>query len=186
MGHESIRLMDGSLQDFKDAGGAIEEGPTQSISAKDLDVSKPSQYQAKDAQQIRTMDEILAIVKENRDDALVVDVRAKERFLGQVEEPRPGLKKGHIPGSVNLPFGQLLNPDNVVQFKSQEEVVKLLDEAGIDVHTDKDIIMSCGSGVTASTLAVALLWCGRDPSKTFVYDGSWIEWGSVNEDNPVE
>ena len=89
-----------------------------------------------------------------------------------------------MPGAKNLFFYNLLQEDNVSRFKPKEELKQLIEQAGVDLATDKRIVISCGSGATACTLAAALDVCGRDPSKTFVYDGSWVEWGG-EKDTPI-
>jgi thiosulfate/3-mercaptopyruvate sulfurtransferase len=88
-----------------------------------------------------------------------------------------------MPGAFNVPFDTLLN-DEKNKLRSREEMISIFENAGVDVNTEKDIICSCGSGVTACWIALALEECGRDPTKTFLYDGSWIEWAS-DESNPV-
>lgn len=107
----------------------------------------------------------------------VVDARAAARFRGEVAEPRPGLRSGHIPGSRNLPFGELLNNGRL---KSPQDIEALFGQAG--VTTDKPVIVSCGSGVTAAVLALGLATT-RNPVQA-LYDGSWSEWGS-REDLPL-
>jgi thiosulfate/3-mercaptopyruvate sulfurtransferase len=103
--------------------------------------------------------------------AQILDARPAQRFHAEVPEPRPGLKGGHIPGSLNVPVG-LLSEGGVL--KSPEELRTLFAQRGVDL--DKPTITSCGSGITAATLALALTQAGaRDVA---LYDGSWAEWGA--------
>ncbi len=104
----------------------------------------------------------------------IVDARPAARFEGKEPEPRPGLRLGHIPGSKNIPSQQLLNPDGT--FKSPAELAELFKGVGIDVA--KPVVTTCGSGVTASMLALALAVLGQ--TNAAVYDGSWAEWGQDN------
>ncbi|MBL6933550.1 MAG: 3-mercaptopyruvate sulfurtransferase [Rhodospirillales bacterium] len=110
----------------------------------------------------------------------VIDARSSGRFEGIDHEPRPTEKRGHIPGSINLPFTTLLNPKENFTFKTASEIQAAFDEAGVDVN--KPISASCGSGVTASVTAFALNLLGHD--EVSVYDGSWAEWGD-HPDTPV-
>ena len=101
----------------------------------------------------------------------IVDARAPERFRGEADEPRPGLRAGHIPGSSNVFFRQLLNADNTL--KSPDELRAAFEAAGVDLT--RPVITSCGSGVTAAVLSLALEILGH--RKHALYDGSWSEWG---------
>ena len=109
--------------------------------------------------------------------AQVVDARPAARFAGAVPEPRPGLRAGHIPGSVNLPFAQVLDPDGTM--KDEAGLRAAFAAAGVDLG--RPVIATCGSGMTAAVLALALDRLGhRDHA---LYDGSWAEWG--RGDGPV-
>ncbi len=105
----------------------------------------------------------------------IIDARSEDRFKGLVEEPRPGLRSGHIPRSVNICFSEILNPDKTV--KSVSEISSIFLKKGIDI--DKPIITTCGSGVTAAVLNLALELIGA--KKVCLYDGSWCEWGGDNK-----
>jgi len=112
------------------------------------------------------------------DSVQVVDARAAERFSGKAAEPRPGLRSGHMPGALNLPYTRLVENGRLVP---RERIDAAFAEAGVDL--DKPIITTCGSGITAAILTLALESIGREPQG--LYDGSWAEWG-WRPDLPVE
>lgn len=105
----------------------------------------------------------------------VVDARAAARFAGTEPEPRPGIRSGHMPGAINLPFTELLVADSGLM-KPITELSQVMDAAGID--PDRPIITTCGSGVTACVITLAMARLGRPIGA--VYDGSWSEWGREN------
>jgi len=183
MGHpiDRLHLMQGSLKDWIDAGGPIETGMQDSLKVSDLDdvAEDDIKYdKAVDAINVVGMEKVMDVVASGSAESIIVDARSAGRFVGEAPEPRPGLRGGHMPGAFNVPFNILLDLDDGNKFRSKEDMIQIFKEAGVDVGTDKDIICTCGSGVTACWLALALEECGRDPSKTFIYDGAWIEWAS--------
>ncbi len=109
----------------------------------------------------------------------IIDARAANRFSGEAAEPRPGLRSGHIPGAKNVPFGNVLNDDGTM--KDADALRQTFEAAGVNL--DKPAITSCGSGVTAAVLCLALERMGKTDYS--LYDGSWSEWG-MYADLPIE
>jgi thiosulfate/3-mercaptopyruvate sulfurtransferase len=110
----------------------------------------------------------------------VIDARNEGRFSGVDHEPRPTERRGHIPGSLNVPFTHITPPSHDFTFRDATEICELLNGAGVDM--DKPAVVTCGSGVTACVVAFALYLMGKED--VAVYDGSWAEWGN-DPDVPV-
>jgi len=168
MGHDNVRVLDGGLGKWIAEGRPVEMGWPQ----------KPhGEFKAHfDPSLVRTLDEVLTALTDG--DAQLVDARSAARFTGEAPEPRPGLRSGHMPGARNLPSQSVVAADG--RLKSAAELAALFAEAGVDL--DRPIITTCGSGVSAAILALALARLGRDGVP--VYDGSWTEWGG-RADTPV-
>jgi thiosulfate/3-mercaptopyruvate sulfurtransferase len=169
-GHDNVALLDGGLPRWKAEGRPLEtSAPT----------IPPRHFVARfDPALVRDKRALLADLGLHREQ--VVDARAAGRFDGSAEETWPGRRRGHIPGSRNVPFDGVTDP-RTRQLRSAEELRQLFDEAG--VRLDRPIVASCGSGVTACALAFALYLIGhRDAA---VYDGSWSEWG-LPDGPPIE
>ncbi|WP_276860740.1 3-mercaptopyruvate sulfurtransferase [Haematobacter missouriensis] len=169
MGFDRIAVMDGGLPKWRAEGRPVESGPARVGSGN----FQP--HPATDL--VRSAAEVLASVESGTPN--IADARAGERFRGEVPEPRSGLRSGHIPGARNVPFKTLLNADGTM--KEVEALRTIFATAGIDL--DRPVITSCGSGVTAAVLSLALERIGNQGHA--LYDGSWTEWGG-REDLPVE
>lgn len=163
-----VSILAGGLQGWKTAGLPLATGP----------VALPeAEFEAVyDESQVKRLTDVLLISHEGG--AQIVDARAANRFNAEVDEPRPGLHRGHIPGSKNVPWNDLVINGAL---KPEAELRTIFARAG--VNPDEPVVASCGSGVTAAVVILALTALGA--RNVTLYDGSWGEWGS-RDDLPIE
>ncbi len=168
MGHTDVQVLDGGLPAWIAAGGEIEEGPAS--------IRQERHFTARlNTALVRTLPEMRKIVAAGT--AQVLDARPPARFAGAEPEPRPGLRGGRMPGALNVPAAALLEAGRM---KSPEALRATFAEAGVDLSAP--VVCTCGSGVTAAVVALALARLGRWDCP--VYDGAWAEWGAL-ADTPV-
>ncbi|MQA65057.1 MAG: sulfurtransferase [Alphaproteobacteria bacterium] len=171
-GYDKVSVLNGGFPKWKAEGREIETGnPEMPVPSVPFEVG----FRPK-------MMRILPQVRDNlaASEEVVLDARSPDRFSGAEPEPRAGLRSGHIPGSRNLHYARLMDPETGL-LKDAEALERLYAEAG--VSDDKGVICTCGSGLTACALALGLHLIGRDD--VAVYDGSWSEW-AAQADTPVE
>ena len=161
MGASDVRILTGGFDNWKANNLPIETGNPNPPLARIFHAS----FQPENVVSQQEVQQAL-----NDPKTVILDARPNARFLGKAPEPRPGLRSGHIPGSRSLPFDQVMNGN---ELKSPAELDKLFSSMGIG--KDRPIVTTCGSGVTAAVLTLALRESGRE--NTRLYDGSWAEWG---------
>jgi len=166
-GHQYVSVLDGGLPAWRAAGGRLvssadERGAVRSTG--DFTASAP------DPALLRSLQQVSDAIGSG--DEQILDARSAPRFSGDVPEPRPGLRSGHMPGAFNLPYAQVLDADTKTLLPPDALKAQFL-AAGIDLQ--RPVITTCGSGISACVLSLAMAHAlGRDAP---VYDGSWAEWG---------
>ena len=169
-GHERVSVLAGGLPRWRSEGHPVESGaPT----------IAPASFTARapDDTLVRSFEQVRATLGTGSEQ--IVDARAAARFTGEDPGPRPDLPRGHIPGSRNVPFNAVLDDDGALG--DVTAIRQAFEDAGVDPA--RPVIATCGSGITACTLALALVAIGAE--QVAVYDGSWSDWGS-RADAPVE
>jgi thiosulfate/3-mercaptopyruvate sulfurtransferase len=167
-GHDRVAVLDGGSAKWKKEGRPVESGipsPTPRPFAATLH-----------KELVADLDRVLATIE--RRDAQLIDARSRGRFAATEPEIRPGLRGGHIPGSLSLPYAELFSDDDVL--RPEADVRGAFQGAGLDLT--RPVVATCGSGVSAAVLALAMYRLGRPDAA--VYDGSWTEWGG-RRDTPV-
>jgi thiosulfate/3-mercaptopyruvate sulfurtransferase len=160
MGHRDVKVLDGGFPKWKREGRAIETGPAQPKNKFFTAILEPAL--------VRGFDAVMGIVKDKS--AQIVDARSAARFKAEEPEPRAGVRGGHMPGALNVHYRKLITDDGTL--KPPEQLRAAFDA----VDLDRPVVTTCGSGLTAAILMMALDEIGaRDVA---LYDGSWTEWGA--------
>jgi thiosulfate/3-mercaptopyruvate sulfurtransferase len=168
MGHDKVQVLRGGLPAWKNAGFAVSDQVLTPV---------PTSYTPRHLpEKIIDINDLRHKLKARG--SLILDARPKARFEGSAQEPRAGLRSGHMPGSRSLPFGELIYDGALKPYDALEDIFRT---HGID--DAKTIITTCGSGVTAAIISMALYESGH--TATRLYDGSWAEWGQHIPDTPV-
>ncbi len=166
-GLQDVYVLDGGLPAWVAEGRPLEDGET---------IRQPRHFTARlNNAVVATANDVKTALETKR--TQVIDARAADRFRGEAPEPRPGLRAGHMPGSLNLPWTELVENGRL---KSDAALATALDAAGL--VAGQPVITSCGSGVSAAIITLAMAVIGRNPG--LLYDGSWAEWG-MRQDLPI-
>lgn len=167
-GAKNVRILAGGINGWRQAGYALESGQAKPT---------PQVFNvAFNSAAVKNVDEVVAVL--GNSDVQIIDARPANRFKAQEPEPRPGLRLGRIPGSINVPWGSMVENGNL---KSPQALASIFAAQGVDLT--KPIITSCGSGVTAAVVALGL--AALNAPSVSLYDGSWAQWGAFDS-LPIE
>ncbi|MGF9564480.1 3-mercaptopyruvate sulfurtransferase [Neorhizobium sp. JUb45] len=169
-GHDKVAILNGGLRKWQAEG--------RPVTAQPASVTRGNFKAAFDPAAVRSKAQVLGNLGTQAEQ--VIDARSAGRFTAEEKEARPGLRSGHIPGSLNLPFNALTNPQTG-ELLDVSQIRAAFEKAGLDFAAP--VIASCGSGVTAAALAFGLHLAGKDD--VAIYDGAWTEWGQPGE-TPVD
>jgi len=169
MGHEDVVVLDGGFPAWERGGYQIETGPPQQRMERHFTPRVRTDL-------IRDLNDMRRLVAEAQ--TPILDARPVPRFRGEAAEPRPGLRSGHMPGALSVPSGSLIDESGAL--KSAEALKEIFATAGAD--TGRAAVCTCGSGVTAAIITLALARVGKWDAA--IYDGSWAEWGG-RDDTPI-
>lgn len=162
-GAKNVRILASGLSGWQQAGYKLESGPAHPT---------PQTFNVTfNAAAVSSVDEVLAVLGNN--EVQILDARPSARYRAQEPEPRPGLRLGRIPGSINIPWGTMVENGHL---KSPQALAEIFAAQGVDLT--KPIITSCGSGVTAAVVVLGL--AAVNARSVSLYDGSWAEWGASN------
>lgn len=168
MGATSVRILEGGYDRWIGEDRPIDETSHVRPVPKTFNASF-------DAERVVDADAMLKLL--NDGNSVILDARSLARFKGEVEEPRAGLRLGHMPGAVSLPFSSIVNNGTLIDNNMLKDLLKPL------VSSKKPIVTTCGSGVTAAVLSLALTCAGYETHALF--DGSWTQWGDPEHDYPI-
>jgi len=166
-GHDKIFIMQGGLKNWENNGGNITDG--------NVVLEKGNYIASAERKELVVNLDQMILASQNKEN-VILDARSRKRFLGEALEPRPNLPSGHIPNSQSLPSSDLINKDGYL--KSKDEINQIF--GNIKVNTNDKIIATCGSGVSACVISIALFCLGKKDIP--IYDGSWTEWASSGQE----
>jgi thiosulfate/3-mercaptopyruvate sulfurtransferase len=166
-GHDKIFIMQGGVKNWENNGGNITNG--------NVVLEKGNFIASAERKELVVNLDQMILASQNKEN-VILDARSRKRFLGEALEPRPNLPSGHIPNSQSLPSSDLINKEGYL--KSKDEINQIF--RNINVNTSDKIIATCGSGVSACVISIALFCLGK--KDTPIYDGSWTEWASSGQE----